>query len=82
MITTVRCVNHSVFMSRLQFESQRTRLNTQLEYEREQLHKQRRLIIKIQDSIKKEEDVILMLKKVSICKCLTYVTFRMVLNYT
>ncbi|XP_060741245.1 structural maintenance of chromosomes protein 1B [Tachysurus vachellii] len=48
---------------RLQFESQRTRLNTQLEYEREQLHKQRRLISKIEDSIKKEEDVVLMLKK-------------------
>lgn len=52
-------------MSRLQFESQRTRLSTQCEYEQEQLHKQRRLINKMEDSIKKEEDVILMLKKVS-----------------
>lgn len=52
-------------MSRLQFESQRTRLNTQLEYEQEQLHKLRSLIDKMEDSIKKEEDVILILKKVS-----------------
>lgn len=51
-------------MFRLQFESQRTRLNTQFEYEHEQLHKLRRLIDKTEDSIKKEEDVILVLKKV------------------
>ncbi|MCI4380324.1 hypothetical protein PGIGA_G00238670 [Pangasianodon gigas] len=48
---------------RLQFESQRTRLNTQFEYEQEQLHKQRRLINKMQESIKNEEDVILTLKE-------------------
>ncbi|XP_053487390.1 structural maintenance of chromosomes protein 1B [Ictalurus furcatus] len=48
---------------RLQFESQRTRLNTQVEYEQEQLHKQRRLITKMEDSINKEEDVILTLKE-------------------
>ncbi|KAG7329576.1 hypothetical protein KOW79_007750 [Hemibagrus wyckioides] len=48
---------------RLQFESQRTRLNTQLEYEQEQLYKQHRLISKMEDSIKKEEEVILMLKE-------------------
>ncbi|KAK3564796.1 hypothetical protein QTP86_027827, partial [Hemibagrus guttatus] len=48
---------------RLQFEAQRTRLNTQVEYEQEQLHKQHRLISKMEDSIKKEEEVILMLKE-------------------
>lgn len=52
-------------MSRLQFESQCTRLNTQLEYEQEQLYKQHRLISKMEESIKKEEEVILMLKEVS-----------------
>ncbi|KAF5894232.1 structural maintenance of chromosomes protein 1B-like, partial [Clarias magur] len=48
---------------RMQFESQQTRLKTQLEYEQEQLNKHRRLINKIEESIKKEEDVILMLKE-------------------
>ncbi|XP_053361921.1 structural maintenance of chromosomes protein 1B [Clarias gariepinus] len=48
---------------RLQFESQQTRLKTQLEYEQEQLHKHRKLINKIEESIKKEEDVTLMLKE-------------------
>lgn len=52
-------------VSRLQFESQQTRLKTQLEYEQEQLHKHRKLINKIEESIKKEEDVILMLKEVN-----------------
>lgn len=49
---------------RLQFESQRTRLKTQLEYVKEQLHKRRGDISKIKDSIKKEEDAIVMLKEV------------------
>ncbi|KAF4094287.1 hypothetical protein AMELA_G00011810 [Ameiurus melas] len=48
---------------KLQFESQRSRLNTQVEYEQEQLLKQRRLINKMEDSIKKEEDVIITLKE-------------------
>ncbi|KAL7862605.1 hypothetical protein SRHO_G00115890 [Serrasalmus rhombeus] len=48
---------------RLQFESQNTRLNTQLEYEREQLDKQRRNMRKIEDSARKEEDVILTLRE-------------------
>uniref|UniRef100_A0A3B4DNT4 Structural maintenance of chromosomes protein n=1 Tax=Pygocentrus nattereri TaxID=42514 RepID=A0A3B4DNT4_PYGNA len=47
----------------LQFESQNTRLNTQLEYEREQLDKQRRNMRKIEDSAQKEEDVILTLRE-------------------
>ncbi|KAI5616143.1 structural maintenance of chromosomes protein 1B [Silurus asotus] len=48
---------------RLQFESQRTRLNTQFEYEQEQLHKQQRLINKMRESIKNEENIIFMLKE-------------------
>ncbi|KAI5105496.1 structural maintenance of chromosomes protein 1B, partial [Silurus meridionalis] len=48
---------------RLQFESQRTRLNTQFEYEQEQLHKQQKLINKMKESIRNEEDIIFMLKE-------------------
>uniref|UniRef100_A0AAR2KUD8 SMC hinge domain-containing protein n=1 Tax=Pygocentrus nattereri TaxID=42514 RepID=A0AAR2KUD8_PYGNA len=54
---------------RLQFESQNTRLNTQLEYEREQLDKQRRNMRKIEDSAQKEEDVILTLREASLLIC-------------
>uniref|UniRef100_A0A3B4BVL7 Structural maintenance of chromosomes protein n=1 Tax=Pygocentrus nattereri TaxID=42514 RepID=A0A3B4BVL7_PYGNA len=59
---------------RLQFESQNTRLNTQLEYEREQLDKQRRNMRKIEDSAQKEEDVILTLREASLLICDVYET--------
>lgn len=70
-------------MSRLRFESQRTRLNTQFEYEQEQLNKLHSLINKIKDFIKSEEDAILMLKKVILFfiqrpYCLIYVSLWLV----
>ncbi|XP_066505148.1 structural maintenance of chromosomes protein 1B [Hoplias malabaricus] len=48
---------------RLQFESQCTRLKTQVEYEQEQLDKQSRIMLKMEDTIRKEEAMILTLKE-------------------
>ncbi|XP_041927826.1 structural maintenance of chromosomes protein 1B isoform X1 [Alosa sapidissima] len=48
---------------RLQFESQRTRLNAQLEYEQGQLQQLNKKLRKLQDTIDKEEETILNLKK-------------------
>ncbi|XP_030637388.1 structural maintenance of chromosomes protein 1B [Chanos chanos] len=48
---------------RLQFESQRLRLNTQLEYEQGQLEQQRKKIKQAMDTISKEEKLISNLKK-------------------
>ncbi|KAL2080887.1 hypothetical protein ACEWY4_022740 [Coilia grayii] len=48
---------------RLQFESQRTRVIGQLEYEEEQLKQLSRKLDKLQDTIDKEEDTIQNLKK-------------------
>ncbi|XP_061898837.1 structural maintenance of chromosomes protein 1B isoform X1 [Entelurus aequoreus] len=45
-------------MKRLEFESQLTRLNVKLEYEREQLEKQKKKLGETQTSIDKEESVI------------------------
>lgn len=71
---------HCYCMSRLKFESQRTRLNTQIEYEQEQLHKLHKLINKMEETIKEEEAVILTLKKVlillsNVCSSLSGVLF-------
>ncbi|XP_072519346.1 structural maintenance of chromosomes protein 1B [Salminus brasiliensis] len=52
-----------VEQKRLQFESQHTRLNAQLEYEQEQLDKQRGNMSKMEDSIRKEENDILTMKE-------------------
>uniref|UniRef100_A0A8B9KT05 Structural maintenance of chromosomes 1B n=1 Tax=Astyanax mexicanus TaxID=7994 RepID=A0A8B9KT05_ASTMX len=51
---------------RLQFETQRTRLTAQLEYEQEQLDKQQKNMSKMEDSVRKVEDDILAMKEVSV----------------
>ncbi|KAG9271969.1 structural maintenance of chromosomes protein 1B [Astyanax mexicanus] len=48
---------------RLQFETQRTRLTAQLEYEQEQLDKQQKNMSKMEDSVRKVEDDILAMKE-------------------
>ncbi|XP_051978683.1 structural maintenance of chromosomes protein 1B-like [Xyrauchen texanus] len=48
---------------RLQFESQRTRLSTQQEYEQAQLEKHVKQMKKIEETIQKEENIILSLKE-------------------
>lgn len=49
---------------RLQFESQHTRLSIQLEYERAQLEKLVKQMKKIEETIEKEENIIISLKEV------------------
>ncbi|XP_067235482.1 structural maintenance of chromosomes protein 1B isoform X1 [Chanodichthys erythropterus] len=48
---------------RLQFESQHTRLNTQLEYEQAQLEKLVKQMKKIEETIEKEENIVISLKE-------------------
>uniref|UniRef100_A0A4W4H756 SMC hinge domain-containing protein n=1 Tax=Electrophorus electricus TaxID=8005 RepID=A0A4W4H756_ELEEL len=48
---------------RLRFETQRTQLSTQLEYEQDQLDKQHSYINKTKESIRKEEDLITTIKQ-------------------
>ncbi|MED6261553.1 hypothetical protein ATANTOWER_006710, partial [Ataeniobius toweri] len=48
---------------RLEFESQRARLNAQLEYEEDQLAQERKKLCKMQDTISKEEQAIVISKE-------------------
>lgn len=55
--------NEIFCMSRLQFESQRTRLSTQQDYEQAQLEKHVTQMKKLKETIHKEENIISSLKK-------------------
>ncbi|MED6273532.1 hypothetical protein CHARACLAT_007402 [Characodon lateralis] len=50
---------------RLEFESQRARLNAQLEYEEDQLAQERKKLCKMHDTISKEERAIVISKEVT-----------------
>uniref|UniRef100_A0AAY4CCY7 Structural maintenance of chromosomes protein n=1 Tax=Denticeps clupeoides TaxID=299321 RepID=A0AAY4CCY7_9TELE len=60
----------------LQFESQRTRLRTQLEYEQGQLEQQGKKLKNMEDSISKEDEVIIKFKEVKVFK--TYLQKEMI----